>query len=309
MSASTFENKTLAVMLGGTAAERAISLESGENVASALEGAGAHVLRVDPAEPGWPERLEGVEFVFNLLHGPGGEDGTVQGLFELMKLPYSGCGVLSSALTMDKIRTKLLWQGAGLLTPPSRVLTPDCDWEAVIGELGAVFVKPALEGSSLGMSKATTVQQLTTAYEQAAGFDAPVMAEQFVDGPEYTVAVLGERALPSIRIDVAGEFYDFDAKYRSDETRFTCPSDLNDVDERALADVALAAFRAVGGEVWGRVDVIRNAAQQWQLLEVNTIPGMTSHSLVPLAAKVAGLSLTELLTEIYEHSMEARHAD
>ena len=158
------------------------------------------------------------------------------------------------------------------------------------------------------MSKATTGQQLAVAYEHAAGFDAPVMAEQFVAGAEYTVAVLGERALPSIRIDVEGEFYDFDAKYRSEETRFTCPSDLNEVDERALADAALAAFRAVGGEVWGRVDVIRDAAQQWQFLEVNTIPGMTSHSLVPLAAEVAGLSLAELLIEIYEHSMEARHA-
>lgn len=309
MSASIFENKTLAVMLGGNAAERSISLESGENVARALDGAGAHVLRVDPAETGWSERLEGVEFVFNLLHGPGGEDGTVQGLFELMKLPYSGCGVLSSALAMDKIRTKLIWQGAGLITPPSCVLTPDCDWEAVIDELGTVFVKPALEGSSLGMSKATTAQQLAAAYDRAAGFDAPVMAEQFVDGVEYTVAILGERALPSIRIDVPGEFYDFDAKYRSDKTRFTCPSGLDDADERALADVALTAFRAVGGEVWGRVDVILDAAQHWQLLEVNTIPGMTSHSLVPLAAKVAGLSQTELLTEIYEHSMEARHAE
>ena len=309
MSASIFEDKTLAVMLGGNAAERSISLESGENVACALDGAGAHVLRVDPAEPGWSERLEGVEFVFNLLHGPGGEDGTVQGLFELMKLPYSGCGVLSSALAMDKIRTKLIWQGAGLITPPSCVLTPDCDWEAVIDELGTVFVKPALEGSSLGMSKATTAQQLAAAYDRAAGFDAPVMAEQFVDGVEYTVAILGERALPSIRIDVPGEFYDFDAKYRSDKTRFTCPSGLDDADERALADVALTAFRAVGGEVWGRVDVILDAAQHWQLLEVNTIPGMTSHSLVPLAAKVAGLSQTELLTEIYEHSMEARHAE
>lgn len=309
MSASIFENKTLAVMLGGNAAERSISLESGENVARALDSAGAHVLRVDPAEPGWSERLEGVEFVFNLLHGPGGEDGTVQGLFELMKLPYSGCGVLSSALAMDKIRTKLIWQGAGLITPPSCVLTPDCDWEAVIDELGTVFVKPALEGSSLGMSKATTAQQLAAAYDRAAGFDAPVMAEQFVDGVEYTVAILGERALPSIRIDVPGEFYDFDAKYRSDKTRFTCPSGLDDADERALADVALTAFRAVGGEVWGRVDVILDAVQHWQLLEVNTIPGMTSHSLVPLAAKVAGLSQTELLTEIYEHSMEARHAE
>ena len=308
MSDSVFENKVLAVMLGGTAAEREISIESGENVASALENAGALVLRVDPAKQGWTKRLEGVEFVFNLLHGPGGEDGTVQGLLELMSLPYSGCGVLSSALTMDKIRTKLLWQGAGLITPPSRVLTSDCDWEAVIDELGAVFVKPALEGSSLGMSKATNARQLATAHEQAAGFGAPVMAEQCVAGAEYTVAILGERTLPSIRIDVSGDFYDFDAKYRSDDTRFTCPSDLSDADEKALAEIALAAFQAVGGEVWGRVDVILDSAKCWQLLEVNTIPGMTSHSLVPLAAKVAGLSLMDLLTEIYEHSMETRHA-
>ena len=163
MSGGVFANKTLAVVLGGTAAERAISLESGENVACALEGAGARVLRVDPAEQGWSGRLEGIEFVFNLLHGPGGEDGTVQGLFEFMKLPYSGCGVLASALTMDKIRTKLLWQGAGLVTPPSCVLVADCDWAAVMGELGPIFVKPVLEGSSLGMSKATTAQQLAAA--------------------------------------------------------------------------------------------------------------------------------------------------
>lgn len=309
MSAPVFANKTLAVMLGGTAAERAISLESGENVACALENAGARVLRVDPAEQGWPERLQGAEFVFNLLHGPGGEDGTVQGLFEFMKLPYSGCGVLASALTMDKVRTKLLWQGAGLTTPPSRVLSAGCDWESVINELGPVFVKPALEGSSLGMSKATTAMQLAAAYDHAAGFGAPVMAEQYIAGAEYTVAILGERTLPSIRIDVPGEFYDFDAKYRSDDTRFTCPSDLDPVDESALADIALRAFQIVGGEVWGRVDVIRDAAGQWQLLEVNTIPGMTSHSLVPLAAQVAGLSLIDVLTEIYDHSMEARSVE
>ena len=308
MSAHRFEGKTLAVMLGGTAAERSISLESGENIARALEQAGAAVLRVDPAEAGWPERLKDAAFVFNLLHGPGGEDGTVQGLFEFMKLPYSGCGVLASALTMDKIRTKLLWQGAGLATPAWRELEAMTDWQSVIDDLGAVFVKPALEGSSLGMSKAETAEELAASFEHAASFGAPVMAEQFIAGAEYTVAILGERALPSIRIDVAGDFYDFDAKYRSDETRFSCPSDLTAEAEADLAQCALQAFRAVSGSVWGRVDVIRDETGQWQLLEVNTIPGMTSHSLVPLAAKVAGLNLIDLLGEIYDLSMEVRHA-
>ena len=172
-----------------------------------------------------------------------------------------------------------------------------------------MFVKPALEGSSLGMSKAGSAQELEAAYRHASTFGAHVMAEQFVSGPEYTVAILGDRALPSIRIDVSGDFYDFDAKYHSEETRFTCPSDLAAQEEAALSELALAAFAAVGGEVWGRVDVMREAGGDWQLLEVNTVPGMTSHSLVPLAAKVAGLSLLDLLTEIYQHSLEVRHAN
>ena len=309
MTANPFSGKTLAVMLGGTAAERSISLESGENVARALEQAGAQVLRVDTAEEGWPERLKEVSFAFNLLHGPGGEDGTVQGLFELMNLPYSGCDLMASALTMDKVRTKWLWQGLGLPTPAFQQLTPDTNWQAVIEALGPVFVKPALEGSSLGMSKAGNAQELEAAYRHASTFGADVMAEQFVSGPEYTVAILGDRALPSIRIDVSGDFYDFDAKYHSEETRFTCPSDLAAEEETALSELALAAFAAVGGQVWGRVDVMREAGGAWQLLEVNTVPGMTSHSLVPLAAKVAGLSLLDLLTEIYQHSLEVRRAD
>ena len=309
MTANPFSGKTLAVMLGGTAAERSISLESGENVARALEQAGAQVLRVDTAEEGWPERLKETSFAFNLLHGPGGEDGTVQGLFELMKLPYSGCDLMASALTMDKVRTKWLWQGLGLPTPAFQQLTPETNWQAVIEALGPVFVKPALEGSSLGMSKAGNAQELEAAYRHASAFGAHVMAEQFVSGPEYTVAILGDRALPSIRIDVSGDFYDFDAKYHSEETHFTCPSDLAAQEEAALSELALAAFAAVGGEVWGRLDVMREAGGDWQLLEVNTVPGMTSHSLVPLAAKVAGLSLLDLLTEIYQHSLEVRHAD
>ena len=309
MTANPFSGKTLAVMLGGTAAERSISLESGENVARALELAGAQVLRVDTAEEGWPERLKEASFVFNLLHGPGGEDGTVQGLFELMKLPYSGCDLMASALTMDKVRTKWLWQGLGLPTPPFHQLTSVTNWQEVIEALGTVFVKPALEGSSLGMRKATNATELEAAYRHASTFGASVMAEQFVSGPEYTVAILGNTVLPSIRIDVSGDFYDFDAKYHSEETRFTCPSDLTAKEEAALSELALAAFAAVGGAVWGRVDVMREDSGAWQLLEVNTVPGMTSHSLVPLAAKVAGLSLLDLLTEIYEHSLEVRHAN
>jgi D-alanine-D-alanine ligase len=186
-------------------------------------------------------------------------------------------------------------------------LTPETNWQAVIEALGTVFVKPALEGSSLGMSKAGNAEELEAAYRHASTFGADVMAEQFVSGPEYTVAVLGDRALPSIRIDVSGEFYNFEAKYHSEETRFTCPSDLAIEEEAALSELALAAFAAVGGEVWGRVDVMRESGGAWQLLEVNTVPGMTSHSLVPLAATVAGLSLLDLLTEIYEHSLEVRH--
>ncbi len=309
MTANPFSGKKLAVMLGGTAAERSISLESGENVARALELAGAQVLRVDTAEEGWPERLKEASFVFNLLHGPGGEDGTVQGLFELMKLPYSGCDLMASALTMDKVRTKWLWQGLGLPSPAFQQLTSVTNWQEVIEALGTVFVKPALEGSSLGMRKATNATELEAAYRHASTFGASVMAEQLVSGPEYTVAILGNRALPSIRIDVSGDFYDFDAKYHSEETRFTCPSDLTAKEEAALSELALAAFAAVGGAVWGRVDVMREDSGAWQLLEVNTVPGMTSHSLVPLAAKVAGLNLLDLLTEIYKHSLEVRDAN
>lgn len=308
MTNSSLTGLRLAVMLGGTAAEREISLESGSNVAAALEALGAEVVRVDPAEEGWPERLQNTHFVFNLLHGPGGEDGTLQGLFELMKLPYSGSGVLGSALTMDKVRTKQVWRGAGLPTPRFAVLTADTDWAALIDEFGEVFVKPALEGSSIGMSKAATGEALAEAYRRAQAYGGEVLAEQFVAGSEYTVAILGERALPSIRIQPAHGFYDFDAKYVSDETGFFCPSGLSSEEEQGLADLAKEAFSLAGAEVWGRVDVMREANGDWQLLEVNTVPGMTSHSLVPMAAQAAGLSMAELLAEIYRLSLEVRDA-
>ncbi|MDG2460098.1 MAG: D-alanine--D-alanine ligase [Luminiphilus sp.] len=299
MNLGALSDQTFAVLMGGNAAEREISLESGESVAVALEQADAKVLRLDPSEEGWWQRLPKANFVFNLLHGPGGEDGAVQGLLELFGLPYSGSGVLGSALTMDKVRTKLLWQGAGLPTPRFTTLAADTNWQSVAEDLGSVFVKPALEGSSLGMTKARDAGEMEVAYRIAASYGDKVMAEEFVHGPEYTVAVLGDRTLPSIRIEVSGDFYDFDAKYQSNETEFFCPSGLSDADEAELAALALSAFQLTGSEVWGRVDVIRKASGQWQLLEVNTVPGMTSHSLVPMAAKAAGLSMIDLLSEIY----------
>lgn len=307
MSSTVLRDHYFGVLLGGSAAERDISLESGRTVGRSLEAAGARVAFVDPAEDGWQEKLQGVEFVFNLLHGPGGEDGTLQGLLEMMKLPYSGSGVLGSALTMDKVKTKLVWQGLGLPTPAFVALSEETEWSAVMDELGDAFVKPALEGSSIGMTRAKTPKELESAFKEARRFGAHVLAEQYVEGDEYTVAVLGDRALPVIRIQPAAGFYDFNAKYISDETQFFCPSGLTDQEEGALAELALQAFSAVGAQVWGRVDVMRKNSDDWQLLEVNTIPGMTSHSLVPMAAQAADMSMERLLSDIWQLSLEVRH--
>ncbi|MDA8772945.1 D-alanine--D-alanine ligase, partial [Luminiphilus sp.] len=218
MTSALLADARFAVLMGGTAAEREISLQSGENVALALEAAGSSVVRIDPAVGQWAEQLSGVDFVFNLLHGPGGEDGVLQGLFNLMGLPYSGSGVLGSALTMDKARTKQLWLGIGLPTPEFTVLTAESDWYDLIAQYGTLFVKPALEGSSIGMSKASTAEQLEAAWERARAYQGAIIAERFVAGTEYTVAILGDRALPAIRIEPASEFYDFDAKYVSEAT-------------------------------------------------------------------------------------------
>ena len=308
MNSALLSGVRFAVLMGGTAAEREISLQSGENVASALEAAGCSVARIDPAVAQWTEQLSDIDFVFNLLHGPGGEDGVVQGLFESMKLPYSGSGVLGSALTMDKVRTKQLWLGMGLPTPEFSLLTADTDWSGLINQGGTFFVKPALEGSSIGMSKASTPDQLKAAWERARVYEGAIIAEQFVAGAEYTVTILGDRALPAIRIEPASEFYDFDAKYLSDATGFFCPSGLSVGEEAELGELALRAFSAVDAAVWGRVDIMRDAFGSWQLLEVNTIPGMTGHSLVPMAAKAVSMTLIDLVTEIYRLSLEVRHA-
>ena len=251
MTLALLSGVRFAVLMGGTAAEREISLQSGENVASVLEAAGCSVARIDPAVAQWRQQLLDIDFVFNLLHGPGGEDGVVQGLFESMKLPYSGSGVLGSALTMDKVRTKELWLGMGLPTPEFSLLTADTDWSGLINQGGTCFVKPALEGSSIGMSKASTPEQLQAAWERARAYGGAIIAEQFVAGAEYTVTILGDRALPAIRIEPASEFYDFDAKYLSDATGFFCPSGLSAGEEAELGALALVAFSAVDAAVWG----------------------------------------------------------
>lgn len=303
---SSLALRRVAVLLGGNAAERAVSLESGAAVAAALRAAGARVTEIDPAEPDWLDQLSNVEFVFNLLHGPGGEDGCVQGLCEMLGLPYSGSGVAGAALTMDKVNTKRIWQQMGLPTPAFEVLTEDSDWQALIARYGTLFVKPAREGSSLGMARVSDADALQAAWREAASFGDTVLAEQFIAGDEYTVALLGGRALPAIRIEPVGGFYDFDAKYVSDDTRFHCPSGLPEQAAKALADLAERAFAVSGAEVWGRVDVIRSADGSWHLLEVNTVPGMTSHSLVPMAARAAGMDMVALLEAIWRESLEVR---
>ena len=306
MTLDRLRGATVAVLLGGDSAEREVSLQSGATVVAALRSLGLSVREIDPARPGWMTELQDVAFAFNALHGPGGEDGTIQGALEFMGIPYSGSGVLGSALAMDKLRSKQLWQGIGVSTGAFVDLAGDSDWQGVIARLGKVFVKPACEGSSIGMAPASDAAALAAAYEQACAYGSGVIAEQFIDGPEYTVAILGDRALPSIRMETDNEFYDYEAKYLSDDTRYHCPSGLNPQEEAEVGELALRAFRSLGCTIWGRVDTMRDSDGRFYVLEVNTIPGMTSHSLVPMAARAAGLSIEALVEEITTLSLEAR---
>lgn len=308
MSWEQISSRPIAVLQGGTSAEREVSLNSGATVIAALESLGCDVRPVDPAEAGWIAKLDDVGCVFNALHGPGGEDGVIQGALTALGLPYTGSGVLGSALAMDKQRSKQLWQGIGVSTGGFVLLAADTDWQGVIDRLGKVFVKPACEGSSIGMAPASDAAELQAAWQAAAKYGDTVLAEQFIDGPEYTVAILGDEALPSIRMETDNTFYDYEAKYLSDDTRYHCPSDLNARDEAEAAALALAAFRSLGCAVWGRVDLMRDRDGRFYVLEVNTIPGMTSHSLVPMAAKVAGLDIATLVRRILELSWVARGA-
>ncbi|NBT26083.1 MAG: D-alanine--D-alanine ligase [Actinobacteria bacterium] len=292
----------VAVLLGGRSAEREISLQSGQAVLDALLRSGVDAHPFDPAGQAMEKLVQqGFDRAFIALHGRFGEDGTIQGALELMGLPYTGSGVMASALAMDKWRTKLIWQAAGIQSPRYAVLQADSDFEQVAGTLGLpLIVKPAREGSTIGLSKVKHKQDLAKAYQLAAEHDALVLAEEFIAGKELTVAILGETPLPVVRIEIAGELYDYEAKYFSNETKYFCPSGLPAELETAIQREALKAYQVLGCQGWGRVDLILSETNQFYFLEANTSPGMTSHSLVPMAARTAGISFEDLVLKILD---------
>jgi D-alanine-D-alanine ligase len=296
----------VAVLLGGTSAEREVSLESGGAVHAALARRLPPVLRID-AGTDVVQRLlaEGVRHVFIALHGRGGEDGTLQGALETLGISYTGSGVLACALAMDKLRCKRFWQAEGIPTPDFEVATAGCDYAAVAARLGArLFVKPASEGSSIGVAPVDDAAGFARAVEQALRYDRTVLVEQRILGPEYTVGIVDGEVLPSIRLETPRTFYDYEAKYKLDSTRYLCPSGLDANDERTLAQLAERAFASLGCVGWGRVDVMRDAASgAFQVLEVNTSPGMTSHSLVPMAAAAVGVDFENLVVRILNASL------
>ena len=292
----------VAVLMGGRSAEREISLKSGTMVLNALKKSGVDAHAFDPRDSGL-EALKAQRFdrAFIALHGRFGEDGTVQGALEYLGIPYTGSGVMASALAMDKWRTKLLWRAAGLPTPNDELMSARTDPAGLAARLGLpLMVKPAREGSSIGMSKVTTIEKIAPAYELAARYDGVVIAERFVEGIELTAAILGDEPLPLIRLETPREFYDYEAKYFADDTRYICPCGLPAEQERSVQRTALEAFRVLGCSGWGRVDAMLDRDGKLQLLEVNTIPGMTDHSLVPMAARAKGMSFEDLVMRILD---------
>jgi D-alanine-D-alanine ligase len=299
----------VAVVYGGTSAEREVSLDSGRNVLAALKSRGVDAEAIDGV-PALLEALRAGRFqrVFNILHGRGGEDGVVQGALEALGVPYTGSGVLGSALTMDKVQTKRVWQALDLPTPRYAVYRPGADVGQAIETVGLpVVVKPSHEGSSVGITKVREPRDLPAAIELAARYDGELVIETLIEGAELTVGILGEQALPSIRIVPRSGFYDYHAKYVAEDTQYLCPG-LEGSDEEELRTLAYAAFRAAGASGWGRVDVMRDAAGRNWLLEVNTTPGMTSHSLVPKAARAIGVGFEDLVWRILETSFVDRSA-
>lgn len=297
----------VAVLMGGWSAEREISLRSGREVLAGLQARGVDAHALDAGRDVITALERGdYDRAFVALHGRGGEDGVIQAGLELLGMPYTGSGVLGSALAMDKLRSKQVWRGAGLPTPEYMELRPDTDLDDVVAALGLpLIVKPAHEGSSIGMTRVNSADALAAARDEAARFDGDILAERWITGEEYTVSLLGNEVLPAIRLETPRTFYDFAAKYEADDTRYHCPCGLEGDALAELNALSVEAFRVLGGRGWGRVDVMRDARGAFWLLEVNTIPGMTDHSLVPMAAAAAGLSFEELVWRILLTSEEA----
>jgi len=301
-------DQKLAVLYGGDSAERKVSLDSGSAIANGLRSAGFDVELIDTQGFCLTDLTKrNIDRVFIALHGRGGEDGCIQGALQYMGIPYTGSDVLGSALSMDKIRSKQVFQAQGLPTAPFSIVEKNDYKQAQAGKIlkdlgDMVMVKPANEGSSIGMAKAETAAELHQALTAAFEYDEEILVEAWINGPEYTVAILGDEALPAIHMETPNEFYDYEAKYQATTTQYHCPAGLSDEDELALKTLALKAFKATGAKGWGRVDVMRDNENQWQLLEVNTVPGMTETSLVPKSAKVFGLNFSELVTKIVEIS-------
>ena len=294
----------VAVLMGGSSAEREISQMSGNAVLAALKSRGIDAHAFDPAERSlWSLKQDGFSRVFIALHGRGGEDGTVQGALELLGIPYTGSGVMSSALSMDKWRTKLVWHACQLPTPAWHILKADSDWDAVVAELGLpVFVKPAREGSSVGATKVMRAVDLRAAYEEAVRHDPLVLAEQFVEGEELTAAFVGNQALPLVRIVAPDGNYDWQNKYFSDATQYFCPSGLPESAEETIQALVMESAQLLDCRGWGRADLILDAAGKPWLLEMNTSPGMTGHSLVPMAARAVGIGFEDLCLKILEQA-------
>lgn len=303
------KEQKIAVLLGGTSEEREISLNSGTAVLKALRALGYDAHAVDPKEfPVATLKERGFERVFNILHGRGGEDGTMQGLLEQIGLPYTGCGVMASSLTMDKMRTKMLWKAFGLPIADMEIVTKDSAAElntaAVVQKLGLpLMVKPSKEGSSVGLTKVKVESELKSAVDFALEFDDTVLIEEWLAGDEFSVPVLDGEVLPAVKIVPAGEFYDYEAKYVSDNTQYFCPAGLTDEREQAMRDLVKRAYDIVGCRGWSRIDVMADSEGNFRLVEVNTTPGMTDHSLFPKSARTVGYSFEQLVEKILELSV------
>ncbi|MGD8911122.1 MAG: D-alanine--D-alanine ligase [Candidatus Thiodiazotropha sp.] len=304
MNASEQAFGRVAVLMGGQSAEREISLKSGRAVLDALVNKGIEAEALDVGDDVLSRLAAGgYDRAFIILHGRGGEDGVIQGALQRLGIPYTGSDVLGSALAMDKYRTKAVWRGVGIPTPESALIVHEGDLEKAAAVGFPLMIKPICEGSSIGMSKVESVEQLRSAWELARQYDAQVLAERWIIGEEYTTTILQGEALPMIRLQTPHLFYDYQAKYSADTTRYHCPCGLEQVEERKLQTLCVEAFEAVGASGWGRVDLMLDERHQPWLIEVNTVPGMTDHSLVPMSAKAAGIDFDELVVRVLSTSV------